>query len=268
MARGLAGKVAIVTGASSGFGRAIALAMARHGARIVVGDIREEAPAGNFDESPGQSTVELVAAGGGDALFVPCDVSRQDDVVRLVGRAVERFGGLDILVNNAGVWRGNARMHELPEEALEACWSVLVKGSWFCAQEAIKAFLAQGRGGNIINIVSTAGLRGHSRQAAYNVAKGAQANLTRCLALEYAADGIRVNGICPSVVKTAMSRKGYESPEFNEAVLSRVVPLGRWGEVKDVADLAVFLASDESSFVHGALIPLDGGETLGAARSA
>src|SRR5690606_22453813 len=154
MAASLSGKVAIVTGASSGFGRAIALAMARHGARIVVGDIREEAPAGNFDESPGQSTVELVAAGGGDALFVPCDVSRQDDVVRLVGRAVERFGGLDILVNNAGVWRGNARMHELPEEALEACWSVLVKGSWFCAQEAIKAFLAQGRGGNIINIVS------------------------------------------------------------------------------------------------------------------
>lgn len=253
-------RVAIVTGASRGIGREVALLLARRGATVVV----------NYNQNAGaaEDVVKAIESGNGRAMAVQADVSDLEQAQRLVKAAVEAYGGLDILVNNAGVWRGNARMHELPEEALDACWSVLVKGTWFCSQEAIKRFLAQGRGGNIINIVSTAGLRGHSQQAAYNVAKGAQANLTRCLALEYAADGIRVNGICPSVVKTAMSRKGYESPEFHERVLSRSVPLGRWGEVKDVADLAMFLASGESSFIHGALIPLDGGETLGAARSA
>ncbi len=269
----LAGKVAVVTGASTGLGRGIAAAFARHGARVVVGDITEEPRPGNFDDDAGSTTVEHIRAAGGEAAFVPCDVTSGADVAALVAAARDRFGGLDMLVNNAGVWRGGRRMHEMTEDDLDACWRVLVKGSWFGAQEAVKAFLAQNaaeglaRGGSIINVVSTAGLRGHAGQAAYNMAKAAQANLTRCLALEYAADNIRSNGVCPTFVKTAMSRGGYDNPDFGETAIRRVVPVGRWGEISDVVTAALFLASDATAFLTGILIPVDGGETLGSARA-
>lgn len=263
----LDGKVAVVTGASTGFGRGIAVQFARQGAKVVVGDLREEPRPGNFDEEPELTTVQLIETAGGEAVFKACDVSRQADVAALVAAATERFGRLDVMVNNAGVWRGGRRMHEMTEEDLDACWSVLVKGSWFGAQEAVKAFLAQGGGGSIINIVSTAGIRGHAGQSAYNIAKGAQANLTRVLGLEYGADNIRANGICPSFAKTAMSRGGFERDD-NDAMVRRVIPQGRWGEVADVAGLALFLASDAAGHLNGALIPIDGGETLGSMRSA
>ena len=263
----LTGKVAIVTGASTGFGRAIAVLFARHGAKIVVGDVREEAAPGNFDEEPVLTTTQLIEQSQGQAMFQACDVSQQADVAALMGAARDRFGRLDILVNNAGIWRGGKRMHELTEDDLDACWRVLVKGSWFCAQEAVRLFLAQGGGGSIINIVSTAGLRGHGYQSVYNISKGAQANLTRCLGIEYGADNIRTNGICPSFAKTAMSRGGYDS-EASIDMIRRAIPQGRWGEVSDVAGLALFLASEAGAHLNGALIPLDGGETLGAMRSA
>lgn len=261
----LEGKVAAVTGASTGFGRAIAVAFAREGAKVVAGDLTEAPREGNFDDAPELSTVQLIARDGGQAVYAACDVTRQAEVQAMAATAIARFGRLDIWVNNAGVYRGGGPMHTLSEAALDDCLNVLVKGTWFGAQAAIAAFLAQGSG-NLINIVSTAGLRGHVGQSPYNIAKAGQANLTRCLALEYAGQNIRVNGICPTYMKTAMSRGGVES-EF-DAHVKRVIPLGRWGEVKDVADLAVFLASDDSAFIHGALIPLDGGETLGAVPSA
>ena len=263
----LNGKVAVVTGASTGFGRAIAVLFATHGARVVVGDVREDARPGNFDEAPELTTVELIRQHQAQAIFQVCDVSEQAQVAALVGAATARFGRLDIMVNNAGVHRGGRRIHEMTEDDLDACWRVLVKGSFFGAQEAVKAFLAQGGGGSIINIVSTAGLRGHGYQSVYNIAKAAQANLTRCLGIEYGADGVRSNGICPSFAKTAMSRGGFES-EDADAMVRRVIPQGRWGEASDVANLALFLASDAGSHLNGALIPLDGGETLGAMRSA
>lgn len=259
----LEGKVAVVTGASTGLGRGIAKLLALHGAKIVIGDRVERAPAGSFDELPELTTQALIERAGGEALFQACDVGIQGDMSALVAAAIRRFGRLDVMVNNAGVYRAGGRMHELVEDDLEACWRVLVKGSWFGAQEAVKTFLAQGSGGSIINIVSTAGLRGHATQTPYNMAKAAQANLTRCLALEYASDNIRANAICPTYMKTAMSREGFESDEF-EAFVMRAVPLGRWGEIADVANLALFLASDAASFLTGALIPVDGGETLGA----
>ena len=263
----LTGKVAVVTGASTGFGRAIAVLFSRHGARVVVGDLREETAPGNFDEEPALTTTQLIEQHQGQSLFQACDVSRQSDVTALIGAARDRFGRLDILVNNAGIWRGGRRMHELTEDDLDACWRVLVKGSWFCAQEAVRLFLAQGGGGSIINIVSTAGLRGHGYQSVYNISKGAQANLTRCLGIEYGADNIRSNGICPSLAKTAMSRGGYDSDSSIDMV-KRAIPQGRWGEASDVAGLALFLASDAGAHLNGALIPIDGGETLGAMRSA
>ncbi len=263
----LKGKVAVITGASTGLGRAIAVLFARQGAKIVVGDVREETAPGNFDEEPLLTTAQLIEHGQGQAVFQACDVSQQAQMAALVQAARTSFGRLDIMVNNAGVWRGGRRMHEMTEDELDSCWHVVVKGSWFGAQEAVKAFLAQGGGGSIINIVSTAGLRGHAYQAAYNIAKGAQANLTRVLGLEYGADGIRSNGICPSFAKTAMSRHGFDSENAQEMV-RRLIPQGRWGEAADVANLALYLASDAGSHMNGALIPVDGGETLGAMRSA
>lgn len=262
----LPGKVAVVTGGSSGFGRGIAVAFGRAGMKVVVGDVTEQTAAGNFDEAPELSTVELIRRDGGEGSFTVCDVTKVADAAALIHRAVQQFGRIDLVVNNAGVWRGGA-FHEVPEAAFDACANVLVKGSWLVGQAAIRQFLAQGGGGNVINIVSTAGLRPHVGQPAYNVAKAAQANLTRCMALEYGREGIRVNGICPTWMKTGMSRGGFESPDFTQ-VVERVVPLGRWGEIDDVVELALFLASDASAFINGALIPLDGGETLGALRFA
>jgi NAD(P)-dependent dehydrogenase (short-subunit alcohol dehydrogenase family) len=263
------GKVIVVTGASTGMGRGIAVAAARAGMRAVIGDITETARGGNFDERPELTTQGLIEAEGGEAIFVTCDVGKPDDANGLIAAAVERFGRIDVLVNNAGVWRGG-RFHEVPEAAFDACWNVIAKGSWLCSQAAVRQFLAQneagqGHGGSIINVVSTAGLRGHYGQAAYNVAKGAQAGLTRVLALEYGYAGIRVNAICPTNVKTAMSRGGFDREQYREG-FNRGVTLGRWGEVSDVVDLAMFLASDAASYLTGVLAPLDGGETLGSVR--
>jgi NAD(P)-dependent dehydrogenase (short-subunit alcohol dehydrogenase family) len=257
-------KVIAVTGASTGLGRGIAVAAARAGMQVVVADVTESARAGNFDERGELSTQALIESGGGEALFVRCDVGNVSDADGMVAAAVGRFGRLDVLVNNAGVWRGG-RFHEIPEAAFDACWNAIAKGSWLVSQAAVRQFLAQGEGGCIINVISTAGLRGHYGQAPYNTAKAAQASLTRVLALEYGAAGIRVNAICPTNVKTAMSRGGFEQDQYRDGV-SRATALGRWGEIGDVAELALFLASDAASFITGALIPLDGGETLGPVR--
>lgn len=261
MSRRLADKVAVVTGASSGFGRAIAVAFAAEGARIVVGDLHPEPSKGGFETAPETTTVQEIEQAGGTASFVRCDVTRQTEVASLVDAAVAAHGRLDIMVNNAGIYRGGKLAHEFSEEDLDACWTVNVKGTWFGSQEAIKQFLKQGDGGNIINLVSTAGLQGHPKQSVYNTSKGAQANLTRCLAIEYGHLGIRVNGICPTYAKTALTRALFDDKNFDE-LFTNSIPLRRWGETADIASLAVFLASDESSYIHGDLVRIDGGETL------
>lgn len=194
-------KVAIITGAASGFGRGIAVAFAREGAKVVVSDIHPEPNAGGFESDAQLTTVEAVEKVGGQATYVPCDVTSSQQVAALVRAAVDAYGRLDIMFNNAGIYRAGKLTHKFTEEDLDACWSVNAKGSFFGAQEAVKQFLAQGDGGNIINLVSTAGLQGHPNQSVYNISKGAQANLTRCLAIEYGHEGIRVNGICPTYAR-------------------------------------------------------------------
>jgi NAD(P)-dependent dehydrogenase (short-subunit alcohol dehydrogenase family) len=257
----LAGKVAIITGASSGFGRAIAVAFAAQGGKVVVGDLHPDASKGGFEAAPDRTTVEEIKAAGGAATFVRCDVTRQADVAGLVQTAVETYGRLDIMVNNAGIYRGGKLAHEFSEEDLDACWTVNVKGTWFGCQEAVKQFLKQRTGGNIVNLVSTAGLQGHPKQSVYNISKGGQANLTRCMAIEYGQNGIRVNGICPTYAKTALTRALFDDKGFDD-FFTQSIPLKRWGEATDVANLAVFLASCESSYIHGDLVRIDGGETL------
>ncbi len=254
-------KVAVITGASSGFGRGAARAFAAEGARVVVSDIREEPLEGGFEEDAELTTVKAIEEDGGEAIYVGCDVTKQEQVRDLIKAAVDRFGRLDIMFNNAGIYRGGKITHEFTEEDLDACFNVNVKGTFFGAQEAVKQFLEQGDGGNIINLVSTAGLQGHPNQSVYNTSKGAQANLTRCLAIEYGEKGIRVNGICPTYAKTALTRALFDDKDFDEA-FKESIPLKRWGEVEDIAQLAVFLASDESSYIHGDLVRVDGGETL------
>lgn len=257
----LQNKVAIITGASSGFGRSIALAYAAQGAKVVVSDIHEEPNRGGFESDPQLSTATAIKAAGGQAHYVTCDVTKADQVAHLVEEAVCRFGGLDIMVNNAGIYRGGKLAHEFGVEDLDACFDVNVKGTWFGCQEAIKVFLRQGRGGNIVNIVSTAGLQGHPKQSVYNISKGAAANMTRCLAIEYGQNKIRVNGICPTYAKTSLTRALFDDKDFDKT-FTDMIPLKRWGEADDIANLAVFLASDESSYIHGDLIRIDGGETL------
>jgi NAD(P)-dependent dehydrogenase (short-subunit alcohol dehydrogenase family) len=212
----LEGKVAVITGVSSGFGRGIARALAAEGARVV-SDIQEQPLEGGFEEDPDLTTVEAIEKDGGEAIYVGCDVTKQDQVHDLIKAAVDRFGRLDIMVNNAGIYRGGKLTHEFTEEDLDACYNVNVKGTFFGAQEAVKQFLEQGEGGNIINLVSTAGLGGHPNQSVYNTSKGAQANLTRCLAIEYGEKRIRVNGICPTYARTALTRSPVSS---SSAVLS------------------------------------------------
>lgn len=258
----LKGKVCVVTGASTGFGRGIAVAFGGAGAKVVVSDLTPTPAKAGYDESPDVETAELIANKGGSASFVRCDVTKRQDVANLVNQAAKEFGRLDVMVNNAGVYRGQALLHELTEEDFDVCMNVIARGSFLGSQEAVKTFLRQGGGGVIINIVSTAGLTGHPLQSVYNMAKGAQASLTRCLAIEYGPQNIRVNGICPTYCKTAMSAESVDDPSFNEKHI-KPIPLQRWGEISDVANLAVFLGSNKSSFIHGALVPVDGGETLG-----
>lgn len=260
MAGRLMGKVIVITGAASGFGRGIAVACAGEGAQVVVSDLQEVPRAGGFESQAERSTVAAIEAAGGRAMFLPCDVTRQADVQALVSQTVERFGRLDVMVNNAGIYRSGQFAHEFSEDDLEACWQVNVKGTWFGCQESVKVFLKQG-GGNIINLVSTAGLQGHPKQSVYNISKGAQANLTRCFAIDYGPENIRVNGICPTFAKTSLTRALFDDKSFDQAFVESI-PLRRWGEVDDIASLAVFLASEESSYMHGVLVPIDGGETL------
>lgn len=257
----LNGKVAIVTGASSGFGRGIALAYAAEGASVVVSDIHETPNQGGFEADPQLPTAAAIREAGGDGQYVACNVTKQDEVAQLVRETVRLYGRLDVMVNNAGIYRAGKLAHEFSVEDLDACFDVNVRGTWFGCQEAIKVFLKQGSGGNIVNIVSTAGLQGHPKQSVYNISKGAAANLTRCLAIEYGRDRIRVNGICPTYAKTSLTRALFDDKDFDKA-FTDVIPLKRWGEVEDIANLAVFLASDESSYIHGDLVRIDGGETL------
>lgn len=263
----LTDKVVLITGESSGFGRASALLFASEGASIVVADITEKPLARGFEDDLEHPTAELICSKGGKATFIKCDVTKAHEVDSAIAAAVENFGRLDIMFNNAGIYRGGKLMDEFTEADLDITYNINVKGTFFGVQSAVRQFRAQeknpktGHRGVILNLVSTAGLQGHPSQSVYNISKDAQANLTRCAAIEYGHEGIRVNGICPTYAKTALTRDLYDDMDFMRT-FSESVPLKRWGETSDVASLALYLASDESSYIHGDLIRIDGGETL------
>ncbi len=250
------GKTAVVTGAGNGIGRAIALAFAAAGARVVVSDVLVE---------DGARIVDEITNLGGDAYFVAADVSDAQQAQDLIAAAVEHFGGLDILANNAGIGGGRQRLHEIEPADFDRVINVNLRGTFLCSKYAIPHFLAQ-RDGRIVNTASTYGLIGAPKSAAYCASKAAIINLTRQLAVDYGPDGIRVNAICPGYIDTHLGRRGPQltAEEFEAATAVRekaagMQPLGRQGQPSEVGEVALFLVSDSASFMTGSIVPVDGG---------
>lgn len=254
------GKVAIITWASSGVGRAIAIGFGDEGARIVCSDIRADARPEGYEDDGQMATAEVITTRGGQACFVQADVAHGKGVESLVEQAVERFGRLDIMVNNAGVFTRLAPIHEKTEEEYDFAMVVNAKGVWNGCQQAIRQFLKQGDGGKIVNIVSFAGVIGLPEESAYCASKAAAANLTRQLAVDYGQHGINVNAICPNFLTTAMTRPFHEDQDIKSTV-EDITPLQRWGTAQDLVGPAIFLASAESGYVTGSLLMVDGGFT-------
>jgi NAD(P)-dependent dehydrogenase (short-subunit alcohol dehydrogenase family) len=255
----LHGQSVIVTGAANGIGRAIALAFAASGANVVVADVLAE---------DGDRTVATITDDGGSALFVETDVSKAEDARRLVATAVERFGGVDVLVNNAGVGGSRLPVHELEPDDFDRVIDVNLRGTFLCSKYAIPHLLAGGAGGvgRIINTASTYGVIAAPLSAAYCASKAAIINLTRQMAIDYGPQGLRVNALCPGYIDTGLGRRGptltpeqFEAANTVRETAAALQPLGRQGSPAEVAGVAVFLASQEASFITGAILPVDGG---------
>lgn len=251
MAGVVAGKVALVTGASSGIGRATALAFAREGAKVVVADVTVEG---------GEETVAQVEKAGGEAIFVKTDVSKAVEVEALVAKTVATYGRLDCAHNNAGI-AGNAKtIVDDTEDNWDRILAINLKGVWLCMKYEIAHMLKQG-GGAIVNTASGAGLIGVRRGGAYVASKHGVVGLTKTAALEYAKAGIRVNCVCPGPIDTPMLQGIGGS---NQVVIERMVaaqPGGRLGKSAEIAEAAVWLCSDAASFITGLPTPVDGGYT-------
>jgi len=259
------GKVALVTGAASGIGRASALAFARIGAKVVVADI---------ETAGGGETVAQIKSAGGEAAFIRADVSQAKEVEALVRQTVALYGRLDCAHNNAGVEGVRARTASTTEEDWDRTVAINLKGVWLCMKYEIPQMLKLGRGA-IVNTSSIAGEAGLSRFAAYAASKHGVIGLTKSAALEYARFGIRVNAVCPGLIDTGMPERGFLGAHpggslsdrliagvrkrFGRAMLTAQQPSRRMGSPAEVAEAVVWLCSDAASFVNGHALPVDGG---------
>jgi NAD(P)-dependent dehydrogenase (short-subunit alcohol dehydrogenase family) len=248
------GKVALVTGAGSGIGRASALAFARAGARVIVADL---------DASGGAETVRQIEEAEGEARFIRADVSSEGDVERMVTDSVETFGRLDFAHNNAGIGAQPRPLHEADRQSFDRVLAVNVVGVWLCLKYEARHMLTSGQGGAIVNTASLAGLIGFPNNIAYATSKHAVIGITRTAALEYARRGIRVNAVCPAFVHTPMvdSFVAADPLHFNLDRLAGMQPMGRMGTAEEVAEAVVWLCSDAAAFITGIALPLDGGTT-------
>ncbi len=254
----LQGKVALVTGAASGIGRATAILFGQEGAKVMCADLNGEGA---------RATAEAIAQGGGEAAWTQVDVSRDADAQRMVRETVERFGRLDILFNNAGV-EFSGPVTAVPEERWDWLLDINLKGVYLGCKYAIPEMQKVG-GGAIVNTASGAGLMGIAGLSTYCASKGGVVLLTKSLAVEWAAQGIRVNAVCPGVIRTPMVERalnvlgGSQDPEEAWRRLGQVHPIGRVGQPEEVARAVLFLASDEASFITGVALPVDGGWAAG-----
>jgi NAD(P)-dependent dehydrogenase (short-subunit alcohol dehydrogenase family) len=246
----LEGKVALITGAASGMGRAAAELFAAEGARVVVSDVTD-----------GDDTVDAITSAGGDAVFVRADVSRADDCTAMVRAATDTYGALHILYNNAGIFPDDdGGVLDTPESTWARVMDINLKGVWLGCRAGIPAMLESG-GGAIVNVASFVALMGAATaQIAYTASKGGVLSMTRELAVEYARRGIRANALCPGPIDTPLLRELLSDPARRERRMVHI-PMGRLGQAEELAKAALFLASDDASFMTGAALVVDGGIT-------
>jgi NAD(P)-dependent dehydrogenase (short-subunit alcohol dehydrogenase family) len=251
---GLKDRVAVVTGASQGIGRAIALGLARAGANLVLG----KHPVGNMDE------IEKVRTEidnlGREAIVVPTDVSLPADLSRLMDTSKGRFGRIDILVNNAS-WTGTTPALEVTEEEYDKTMAASLKSVFFACQAASRVMIPQG-GGKIINIGSNFGVVGFKKRSVYAAAKAGVHHLSRALSLEWARDGVVVNVVAPCITETESRKNILERPGYKEWATGEMIPRGRWNQPEDLVGSVLFLASDMSDMVVGHVLMVDGGWTI------
>ncbi|MBX3633126.1 MAG: short-chain dehydrogenase [Acidovorax sp. SCN 68-22] len=241
-------KVALVTGGASGIGRAVALAWAREGARVVVSDV---------DRDGGEETAEAVRAAGSEALFAAADVGKPEDCEALVQRAVQKFGRLDIACNNAGIGGAQAPTADYPLDAWAQVIAINLSGVFYGMKYQLPAMLKNG-GGAIVNMASILGAVGFAGSPAYSAAKHGVLGLTQATALEYSAQGVRVNAVGPGFIHTPMISALEENRAVNDMLVA-AHPIGRLGRAEEVAELVLWLSSSKASFVTGAYYPVDGG---------
>jgi glucose 1-dehydrogenase len=257
--RGLKGKNVLVTGSTSGIGQAIAVRFAEYGSNVAINYLRRPEEAAETEESVHVCLNQVRQTGVKDVL-VHGDVSKEDEVEQMIEQTVDQLGGIDVLVNNAGI-QISRPSHELSAADFDKVLAVNLRGSFLCAREAIKRFLDAGNGGSIINVSSVHQLIPKPDYLGYSTSKGGMQNLTRTLALEYAAHNIRVNGIGPGATVTPINRTWIDDPVKKEQVESHI-PLARAGTADEMAGVTCFLASDDAAYMTGQTIFVDGGLTL------
>jgi len=259
MARGISGKTALVTGGASGIGKTTALAFAGEGAKVVVATDRNIRGA--------EETVRLIREAGGEAIFTKCDVSVEHEVEELISRAIEAFGRLDFAFNNAGVGPDGRRVPVLPivdltEEIWDKTIDINLKGAFFCMKHEIRQMIRQGQGGSIVNTASIGGLKFIPSFGAYAASKSGLIGLSKTAALEYAGKGIRINVVCPGPTGGTLLMENITSCNPEQG-LENGIPMGRIATTEEIANTAIWLCSDDASFITGQAISVDGGITAG-----